>query len=130
MVFAAGLAAAELVRAEVGDDAVDPGIERALKAEVADVAISLEEGCLVDVFGVVLVAGEVQCEAQNLLFVLFDQGVKGDAAARLGLADQLRFRRARLQPILFPVGIVDCPARSQASFRPWAGLYRSGGGPR
>src|ERR1700733_10472850 len=39
VVFAACLLAAKLIETEIGDDAVDPGVEGALKAEVTDVAI-------------------------------------------------------------------------------------------
>ena len=46
-----------MVEAEVGDDAVDPGVEGALEAEVAEVAISLEEGLLLDVLGILLGTG-------------------------------------------------------------------------
>jgi hypothetical protein len=43
LIFAAGLTTPELIEAKVGDDAVDPCVEGALKAEVADVRYALRK---------------------------------------------------------------------------------------
>ena len=45
-VFPAGLPLAQMIEAEVGDDPVNPGIKRALEAEIPDMAIGLQEGFL------------------------------------------------------------------------------------
>src|SRR5258708_23384496 len=60
LVFGARLAAAQVVQAHVGDDAVEPGIEAALEAETVYVAINLEEGFLVDVSGILGALHQVQ----------------------------------------------------------------------
>ena len=87
-VFAAALAAAQMVQAKVGDDPVEPGVEGALEPEVAEVAVGLEEGLLVNVLGVLLVAQHVQREAEDGLVVAADQRVEGGAVAALSFADE------------------------------------------
>ena len=57
LVFATGFAAAKLIQAQICDDTVDPSVEGALKPEVSDVPVGLQEGFLVNVLGVVLAAG-------------------------------------------------------------------------
>ena len=54
LIFAARLLTAQLIETKVGDDAIDPRLEGAFKAEVSDVAEGLKESFLVDVFRVVL----------------------------------------------------------------------------
>jgi hypothetical protein len=62
-----------MVQAQVGHNAVKPGVERALEAEVPDVSIGLQEGLLVDILGVLLGTGQVQGQPQDRLVVLPDQ---------------------------------------------------------
>ena len=88
-IFAAALAPAELVEAEVGDDPVQPGVEGALKPEVAEVAVRFEERLLVDVLRILLVAEHVQRESENGLIVAADERVEGRAVAALRFADEL-----------------------------------------
>ena len=61
-VFLAHLALAQLVETQVGDDAVNPGVERALKAEIVDIAVSLQKGVLVNILRVLL--GAASCGRQ------------------------------------------------------------------
>ena len=77
-----------MVEAKIGDDAVDPGIERALEPEAPQVAISLKEGFLVDVLGVVFRGGQPQRQSQNCLVVLAHQLLEGGAVPALRLTDQ------------------------------------------
>src|ERR1700690_31136 len=44
----------QVIETQIGDDTVDPGIERALKPEAAYVHVSAEEGFLIDVLAVFL----------------------------------------------------------------------------
>src|SRR6266550_3548221 len=46
LVFGARLSAAQVVQADVGDDAVEPGIKAALEAESVEIPVDLEEGFL------------------------------------------------------------------------------------
>ena len=119
VIFAAGFFAAELVETEVGDDAVDPGIERALEAEVADVAVGFEEGFLVDIFRIAFRTGEMEGEAEDLVLVLADEGVKGYAGAGLRFADEFHLRGAGLGAILSAFRRVDSGRDSHT----WEGLY-------
>ena len=52
LIFRARLAAAQVIQADVGDDAVEPSVKAALETEAMEVAVDLEEGFLVDVASV------------------------------------------------------------------------------
>src|SRR5262249_40765740 len=88
-VLFARLAAAQMVETKVGDDAVDPGVERALEAEVPEMAIRLQERFLVDVLRVGLRTGEVQRQAQDRVVVLADECLERGAVTALRRADQI-----------------------------------------
>src|SRR5579883_762431 len=88
-VFAAGLAFTQMVQAEIGNDSVDPGIERTFKAKTPQVSISLQKGFLVDVLGILFRTCEVQSQPENRLIVLAHQLLKRRARAALRLANQL-----------------------------------------
>src|SRR5262249_3306142 len=49
LIFRARLTAAKMVQANIGHDAVEPGVEAALEAEAMKVAVNLEEGFLINV---------------------------------------------------------------------------------
>src|SRR5215469_15633557 len=46
------LLAAQVITAQVSDDAIDPGIERALEAESSDIAVGAQKGFLINILGV------------------------------------------------------------------------------
>ena len=81
LILAAGLAAAQLVQAKIGHDPVDPGIKRALEAEISDIPECLQKGFLINILGVVLGSGQVQGQPKNLLLILAHQGVKRSTRA-------------------------------------------------
>src|SRR6266436_1571826 len=89
-VFLPDLSLAEVIETEIGDDAVNPGVERALEAKTAYILVGLEEGLLEDVLGVMLGSGEVQGKPQYGLVVMANQFLEGGAIAALRLADQHR----------------------------------------
>src|SRR6185312_12199867 len=89
--FTPRLAPPQLVKAQVGDDPVNPGVERALEAKIADVPVSLQKRFLVNVLSVVLRSSQVQSQPQHLVLVLPDQRVERRPRSRLCLADQLHF---------------------------------------
>src|ERR1700676_285415 len=64
-VFRPRLAAAQLVQAYVGDDAIEPGIEAALEAETMQVAVHLEERLLINVAGVFRTLHQVHAQAKH-----------------------------------------------------------------
>src|SRR5207245_9986595 len=66
LVFGAGLAAAQVVQANVGNDAVEPGVKAALKAESVEIAVDLKEGFLIYVPGVLGPLDPVERQAQTV----------------------------------------------------------------
>src|SRR5512146_136044 len=88
-IFLAHLALAEMIEAEVGDDPVDPGVERTLEAEAAEVSIRLEERVLVDVARVLLGTGQMQGQSENRVVILTDEFFEGTSVTALRSADQL-----------------------------------------
>jgi hypothetical protein len=89
-----------MVEAQIRHDAVDPGIERALEPEAADVDVSAQEGFLVDVLAVFLGAGEVNRQAEYGPVVLANQFFKSGGIAELCSADELRVIYARCSNLL------------------------------
>src|SRR5271156_2347596 len=79
-----------MVETEVGDDAVNPGIEGTLEPETAEVLVRLEEGFLIDVLRVGFRPREVQSEPQNRLIVMTHQDLEGRTVSLLRLPDQAR----------------------------------------
>jgi hypothetical protein len=63
----------QVIEAQVGYDAVDPGIERALKPEAADVYVGAEKSFLVDILAVFLRPGEMNRKAEHGPIVLPNQ---------------------------------------------------------
>ncbi len=102
VIFAPGLFAPQLVKAKIGDDPVNPRIKRAFEAEVSDVPESLQKRLLVNVFRIVLAAGQVQRQPQNLVLILPHKGVEGHPRAGLRLADQFHLLGADLLALLRP----------------------------
>jgi hypothetical protein len=63
------LAAAQMIEAHVGDDAVEPGIKAALEAKPVKVAIDLQKGVLVHVPCVFLALHQIQSQSQHVAVV-------------------------------------------------------------
>src|SRR5580693_2604870 len=49
LIFWAGLTSSELIEADVGDDAVEPGVKAAFETKTVEIAVNLEERLLVNV---------------------------------------------------------------------------------
>ncbi len=81
---------AQMIEAEIGNDAVDPGIEGTLKTETAQILVGLEEGLLINVLSVRLRSRQVQRQPQHRLIVMTHQDLEGRAVSLLRLADQTR----------------------------------------
>src|SRR5205814_5057857 len=77
-----------MVEAEVGDDAVNPCVERTLETETAQIFVSLEECILMNILGIGFRSGEVKGQAQNRLIVMTDQDLERCTVAPLRLSDQ------------------------------------------
>jgi hypothetical protein len=89
-VFFPDIPFAQVIEAEIGDDPVNPGIERTLETETPQVFIGLEEGILMNVLGVRFRSGKVESQAQNRLIVVTDEDLEGRAVSLLRLTDQSR----------------------------------------
>src|SRR5580704_17831436 len=88
LIFGAGLAAAEMVEADVGDDAIKPGVKAAFETEAVQVAVDLQEGFLVDVTSVLGALHQVQGEAKDVAVVTADKLLEREPAAGLGFLDK------------------------------------------
>jgi hypothetical protein len=83
-----------VIETQIGHYAVDPGIERTLKAEAADVDISAQEGLLINVLAVFLRAGEMNRQSKHGSIVLANQLFERSGIAQLSPADKLRIINA------------------------------------
>jgi hypothetical protein len=77
-----------MVQAEIGNNAINPGVKRALKTEVPDVPVGLQEGLLIDIVRVGVGAGQVQRQAQHGLVILAHQCLESGTVSALGGANQ------------------------------------------
>src|SRR3981189_3715788 len=88
LVFGPRLAAAQMVQASVGDDAVEPSVKAALEAETVEVTVNLEECFLIDVPRVLGTLHEIESQAQDVPVEAAHQFLESRAAARLRFRDQ------------------------------------------
>ena len=84
-----------MVETQIGNDAINPGIERALKAEAPNIYVGAQKGFLVDVLAIFLRSGEMNRQAENGPVVLADQFFESGGIAQLSSADELRVIYAR-----------------------------------
>ena len=77
-----------MIEAEIGDDAVNPGIKRTLEAKTADVLVRLQERFLINVLGFRVRAGKMHSQPEHCLVVVSYQFLEGSAIAPLRLADE------------------------------------------
>src|SRR5260370_20072442 len=83
LVFGAGLAAAQVVEANVGDDAVEPGVKATFKAETVQIPVNLEERFLIDVAGALGPLHEIEGQAQDLAVIPANQFLQSAPCSRL-----------------------------------------------
>ena len=94
----------------VGGDAVDPGAERRLPAEVLEVLVGGEEGVLGDLRRVRLGPGHPEGEAVDLVLLALHQGLEGGDVALLGALEQLvRVENGEAVAVIFSVRIGPAP---------------------
>jgi len=80
-----------MVEAEVGDQAVDPGLEGALVPEAPQGPVDSEERLLVDITRLLLRPHDPQGQPQDVAVVPADQLLESGDVAPLGLADEPAF---------------------------------------
>ncbi len=88
LVFGTCLAAAQVVQTNVGNDAIQPGIEAAFETETVEIAVNLEERFLVDVPGVFGALHQIERQPQHVTVVAAHQFLESRAAAGLCYRDQ------------------------------------------
>jgi hypothetical protein len=86
-IFFAHLALAKMIEAEIGHNAVNPGVKGTFKTEVPDVPVGFQERFLVNILGFVVGSSEVHCQPQHSLIVVPHQFFKGGAISALRLAN-------------------------------------------
>src|SRR5207302_4770698 len=69
-----------------------------LETKASDILVSLEEGVLINVLGVVLGASQVQRQPQDRLIIVTHEFLEGGAVAVLRLADEDRIVYAAFLP--------------------------------
>ena len=77
-----------MIEADVGDDAVRPGIKAALETEARQIFVNFQEGFLVDVAGIFGLAQNIEGDSQDIAVVAVDQLFKRFAVAALRAFDQ------------------------------------------
>src|SRR6516225_6935707 len=73
----------QVVKAAVRHDAIEPGVERALKSKAGEILIGAQEGFLTYVLRVVLRSGETQRQPESRFVVLSHQLVESRGVATL-----------------------------------------------
>src|SRR5438477_9066791 len=69
-IFFSHLLLPQVIEAEIGDDAVNPGIKRTLEAKTADVLVRLQERFLINVLGFRVRAGKMHSQPEHCLVVV------------------------------------------------------------
>src|SRR4051794_36142569 len=64
---------AQMVETEIGHDAVNPGVERALETEAIQVGVGAQKGFLEDILAILLRPGEMNGEPQDGAVILTNQ---------------------------------------------------------
>src|SRR5262245_9452747 len=82
-----------MIDREVGDDAIKPGEELRIAFEARQVAVSLEEGVLADVSGLVRVMHNPERDRVCLALVPLDELAERLRVAPAGVVDELAFVR-------------------------------------
>src|SRR6202521_5063361 len=88
LVFGTRLAAAQLVEANVGHDAVEPSIKAALEAKPVEIAVHLQEGFLINVAGIFRALHQVEGQPQNVAVIAAHEFLESRSAATLRLGDE------------------------------------------
>ena len=101
-----------MIEADVGDDAVRPGIKAALETEARQIPVNFQESFLVDVAGIFRPVQNVQGDSQDIAVVAVDQFFKGFAVPGLGAFNQ---------GALFGLGLGFCPATPNGEVEPPTG---------
>src|SRR6266404_6909870 len=81
------LPSAQMIQANIGDDAVQPRVEAALEAEAMQVAINLQERFLVNVARVLRTLHQIQRQSQHVPVIPAHQFLERSAVSGLRFRD-------------------------------------------
>src|SRR5947209_3554149 len=81
---------AKMIEAEIGDNAVDPRIKRALESKPRQFDISAQESFLVNILTILRRTGEANRHAENRSVILMNKLLEGCGIALLRSPNQLR----------------------------------------
>ncbi len=77
----------QMIQADIGDDAIKPGVKAALEAEPMQVAIDLEESFLVNVARVLRTLHQIQRQPQDIAVIPAHQFLERSAVSGLRFCD-------------------------------------------
>jgi hypothetical protein len=77
-----------MIKTQIGHDAINPSIERALEAKVPHALVRFQERFLINVLGFAFRPGKVHGETEHRLVVVVHQFLESGAIATLRFADQ------------------------------------------
>ena len=79
-----------MIQAEIGHDAVDPGVKGAFESKVANTFVRLQKCILINILGFVLGPGKMHGQPEDRLIIMPHQFLKGSAITALRFTDQPR----------------------------------------
>ena len=79
-----------MIKTQIGDDAVNPGIKRAFEAEARQIDIGAQKRFLINVLTIFLRSGEMDRQAQHGAIILPHQFFEGCSISLLCFANQRR----------------------------------------
>ncbi len=121
LIFRAATAPPEMVEADVGDDAIHPGVETALEPKTGQIFVNFQEGFLVNVAGIFGSVQDIQSDSQDVAVVTMNQLLKRFAVATLRAFNQSSIigRRqgfsSRFQSRWSPFTVEPCPGSPEPS---------------
>ena len=77
-----------MVKAQIGHNPVNPGIERALKPEAGQIYVGAQKRLLVNILAIFMRAGQMDGKAQHWPVIIANQFLERRGIALLRLADQ------------------------------------------
>ena len=72
-----------MIEADVGDDAVQPGVETAFETESMEVFVNFQEGFLINVAGIFVALHQVERQTEHIAIVTVDEFLEGIDAGGL-----------------------------------------------
>src|SRR6266852_7221326 len=87
LIFRPRLPPPQMVQANIGDDAIQPGVKAAFKAETMEIAVDLQESFLINVARVLGTLHQIQRQPQHVAVIAAHQFLESSAASGLRFRD-------------------------------------------